>query len=1158
MPLSDLSTTVSLLVPADWDDMQGKSQYSIKFISAIEEALGRQGYSLKLVRLRDNETDTDLEAFDAHISTNAPAGIIVSRVLQNEPVIDLLRGKAIPFVIFGHNPGSARDAWVDIDNVAAIWLTTRKCIDLGHKRIALLNGPADYSYAVQRATGFRRAIEQAGLNQDVDLLLNGQPTFAMGSVMASYLMRQEQPPTAMVCVTDELAMGAMYACLDLGLKPGVDVSIVGYGASQVGASSTPRLASVRFDLHRAGSLLAEKLLRQFNRRAEPSGPLHELLPVEWVEGGSLDRPPAKLDAVGGAGSKFNVGKLAQATAALHRTQQVVHAGSWRFNPLEHSLEGSPEFCSVLGVARDVSIPLQAVLDLVVPADAQNFEHAWKRALCGRPFDIEARFRVEGLERALQWRGEFITNCGGLAYAEGAVQDVSDAAAIRAELEQARNDALEANRAKDLFLANMSHEIRTPIHAILGLTDLLKRQETNANASKTIDKIAKSGAGLLNIINDILLISKVESNALEVDDYSFDLQALIDELAATVEGLLSKKREVNLILPQIDTHWRYLRGDPARLSQVLLNLLGNSAKFTAVGEIELLIEALPAQKIANEVTLAFCVRDTGIGIAAERTEQLFDPFVQADNSISRTYGGTGLGLAIVDSLVRLMGGQVRVESEPGVGSTFSFELSFETSRSQEPHQRQQDRLRVLIVDDSPTARLYAAQVVLELGWSATAVESGAQALIELLRSPDAYDLLLLDYAMPGMNGLEVARQIRSSNAHSDIKIVLLTSMVAEEFDTALSLFIDGFMHKPLTADALLDVMAGEDEVALDSIEDESSETQPLAGVRLFCVDDSDINLELLVDMLEHQGAIVTTALNGAEALAQLDGTLSYDLMLCDVQMPNIDGFELTRRVHQIGAYVDLPIIGVSAGVAASRMPEALAAGMVGYIEKPFNQNQLLAAIQPVLKGRRETPTRGPQASNNVLVFDPNAALKNWTRLESFKKQLNLFAQRHTNDNEITEMVECLRFEEALQLSHKLKGVAGVLGLEQLAKIAKQLEFQLRRRGEAPDMVVLRALAAQLSKSQMQAREATINWLQTHAQIETPKTINKPIISVTLLLEALNAHDPVAAERCLDSQVDGVSTELMSQMREAVSAFDFPRAAALLQSSIAPHKEAREGS
>lgn len=1149
MPHILRSTSVSLLVPTDWDDMQGKSQYSTKLIGSIEKVLATQGYSLKLVRLRDNETRSDFESFEAHLAEEEPAGFIVARVLQQEPVLDLLRRRAIPFVIFGHNSSSKRDAWVDIDNLAALWLTTRKCIDRGHRRIALLNGPAEYSYAVQRANGYRRALHTAGLSLDPDLILNGQPTFAMGSVMAGYLLQRDEPPTAMVCATDEMAMGALYACADLGLRPGRDISIVGYGASEAGAESQPQIASVAFDLQLAGRLLAEHLLLQLSPRGNGKRPVQQLLPITWVEGGSLSEPVQDEPLFSTSASSMTRGGLTYANAALHRAQQVVHTGSWRFQPLADRFDGSPEFCSVIGVPRDTSLSMQELLGQLVAADVEVFEGAWERAQQGRPFDIEVRLQSDGLERVLQWRGEFVINCGELAYAEGAVQDVSEAAAIRQELVHARNEALEASRAKDLFLANMSHEIRTPIHAILGLTDLLKRQKTTPETANTIDKIGRSGKNLLNIINDILLISKVESNALEIEEYNFDLQTIVDDLGATVEGLLSRKRSVNLILPMIDSQWRYLRGDPTRLSQVLLNLLANAVKFTNSGEIELAIELLPAQRIADEVRLAFRVRDTGIGIATDRLSDLFNPFTQADNSISRTYGGTGLGLAIVESLLKLMGGEIQVESKLGLGSTFSFELTLGISQIQEPHHREQDRLRVMIVDYSATSRMHAAQVVLELGWSATAIESGVEALTELELSPEAYDLLLLDYAMPGMNGLEVARQVRSSPEYKDIRILIVSTEPQERLDPSLSHYVDGYIHKPLEAAVLLEAIADDEVIGLVQPEILDVAEQQLAGTSIYCVDDSDINLELLVDMLQNQGAKVATALSGAQALDDLDGTQSFDLLLCDIQMPDMDGFELTRQIHQIPAYAKLPVIGVSAGVAATRMPEALAAGMVGYLEKPFNLVQLIAAIMPVLRGETKEPIQELTPRSNTLVFNPEQALRNWSRLDSFVKQLQLFTRRYADENLMTNLVDGLRFEEALQQSHKLKGVAGVLGLEQLTDVAKRLELLLRTRGQAGDMSGLRRLVAQFTLAQVRALDAVKQWLETQQIASTDPSVLKRRVSAKTLLGALQTHDPVATDRCLESEIEGVPADVMEQVRNAVSGFDFPRAALLLRETLA---------
>lgn len=1155
MPHTKEFPVISLLVPQDWEDMHGKSLYKLSLIKTIQEALADQGFQLNLVRLRDNETASDLQSFEEHLSETSPAGVILARVLNKEPVLDLLHSRAIPFVIFGHNPDTYRDTWTDIDNRAAFWLTTRKCIDSGHRRIALLNGPAAYSYAVLRAAGYKTALDQAGIPSDPDLILNGQPTFAMGSVMASFLLQQENPPTALVCATDEMAMGAMYACIDLGLEPGTDISIIGYGNSEAGAKSTPRLATAAFDLSAVGRLLAKQILSQFSVKRIDKVMQHQLIPVSWVDGGTLG-PAAHTELPQVEATKPNIPThLAQRNAALNRAQQVVHAGDWRFKPLSRSFNGSPEFCSILGLPRGSEISMSDLKTLILAEDKDKFEQAWTRALDGRPFDVEARFLINDIERALQWRGEFICNSEQLAHAEGAVQDVSEAATLRRELQLARNEAIESSRAKDLFLANMSHEIRTPIHAILGLTDLVLRQNPTSESLNSVKKIARSGKNLLNIINDILLISKVESNALEVEDYSFDLQVLVDDLSATMDGLLADK-DLTLILPTIDQHWRYLRGDPTRLSQVLLNLLGNAAKFTAKGEIELSIEALPAERIGNEVQLRFSVRDTGIGIPAARLSSLFTPFAQADASISRNYGGTGLGLTIVDKLVRLMGGEVEVSSRPEIGSTFSFVLHFETSAVKEAHLRVDDQLRVLIVDDSPTDRLYAAQVVLELGWSATVVESATEALNELVRSPDAYDLMLLDFHMPGMSGLEAAQQVRTSTAARDMQILMLSSRPRHELDASLSHFVDGFLQKPLAAKALLEAMAGESALHLTS-----GDSQPkfsLEGLRILCVDDAEINLELLVDMLSSLGAETATAMSGARALEILAEGEQFDLVLSDIQMPEMDGFELTERIHQLQSRATLPVIGVSAGVASASQPKADSAGMQGYLEKPFDIDQLVNAIELTLSGNRKTPAQTAPIRSNRVVFNVDSALKNWSDRTNFTNQLDFFLKRYADLGLIPVLVDDLKLEEALQQAHKLKGVAGVLGLERLADAAKVLELELREGEQAPDLMKYRELAAEVASTQDQSIKAVSDWLASQTSMTAASEASQNKISPDQLLDAILAHDPVATDEAMACEIEGLSAELLGTVQEALSGFDFERAAMLLRGALASGGEGTQNS
>ena len=1150
-----MQNTVSILVPMDWREVHGRNQYTLDLLASCEASLSEVGYQLDVVHLYESETLTDSELFERYLEKVNPVAFILARVLHNDPVIDLLLRRSIPFVVFGNSEQTSRYPWVDIDNVGAFWLATRKCLDLGHTRIALLNGPANFSYAQLRREGYARALAQAGIELQSDLILNGEPTFAMGSVMTSYLLQQVERPTALICATDELALGALYACIDLGFEPGRDIAITGYGASSMAAQSSPRLATIGFNLNDVGTMLAQAVVLQLSDPKRSERPFQKMVSVEWVDGDSLNTaasciPPDKQMTASSPDKALLSVRLAN--AALNRAQQIVHSGSWYFDAVTNLLTGSPAFFAIFGLSRQHSISLDSVHQLIAFEDLTRFQKAWDNAKAGRPFDVEVQVSVEASLRVVRWRGEFVCANHKLVCAEGAVQDVSDVADVRRGLIAARADAEKASLAKDQFLANMSHEIRTPIHAVLGLTEMLKRQVSHPNESVLVDKLFRSGENLLHIINNILLLSKVESESIQLEAYRFDMDKVVIDLQASVEGLIID-RPIRLIWPVIEPRWRYLIGDPVRLNQVLLNLLGNAAKFTASGEIELRIEA--CDEFEDRVLLKFSVRDSGIGIPQEKIEQLFDPFVQADSSVSRVYGGTGLGLTIVDRLVNLMGGKVQVESEVNKGSQFSFDVSFETTSASEAHQLDKDKLRVLIVDDSPSARLQAAEVVLELGWSATAVESGAQALDEIVRAPTAYDLLLLDYRMPGMSGLEVAKQLNMAAGKNDIIVLLLSASTADELPETRHHFTDGVLMKPLASNALLDAITDSmNGPSLKSYSDinNPSEAASIRGLKVLCVDDSQINLELLLDMLASIEVECLSATNGEEALNILQSNDEIELVITDIQMPHMDGLELTERIHQLSQYEHTPVIAVSAGIEADRRLDATSAGMAAYLLKPFGVEQLTHLIYEVVKpnnaGNVDTLVDHPletssQTTGTPLLFNSVGAKKSWSSDRSYLTQLKRFSIQYSDAKKLINLLDEEDYDAARHYTHTLAGVAGVLGLEQMVAFCRQIESSLLGLDVEQNRDKIDDLALRFSDVHSSSLQAIGAFCEERRG--TNEITNSAPVSLGAFKQALNDFDPVAIERCLARGVETLAPSLLNEIEQAVSGFDYSQALKIIE-------------
>ena len=1157
--------TVAFLVPADWEEMHAAQAYKQGILGPLQSAITQAGYYLDLCRLSESGQAQDIEEFETYLNRQRPVGFIVGRVLEQDPVVDLLRQERIPFVLFGHNSQSDDVDWIDVDNEAAFWLSTRKCIDAGHREIALLNGPEPYSYARQRELGYRKALRQSGIQLDTELILNGEPTFAMGSVMASYLLRSMQRPTALVCATDELALGAMSACTDLGLRVGRDISVVGYGDTEQARKSTPRLATLSFSLRGISQQLADSLLSQLEPQRFNRVNSRRLVPVYWIEGASL-RGPMQVGVTGASrvyppsDDSISSAQLRAEIASRNRTQQIVHAGSWRFDPTTQQFSGSPEFNAIFGAARDQQVGLPQIGDLLTADSVRSFEAAWYNAGHGRGLDIEVQADVGGVPRFLQWRGEFVCNRGIFVYAEGAVQDVTDLVYARQELRKSNREAEIANQAKDQFLANMSHEIRTPIHAVMGLTEVLKRQlEEQSEARATVEKISKASASLLNIINDILLVSKVESGMLELERYPFDLQQLVDEISASAEGLLSTK-SVSFRAPQIDSNLRFLIGDPERLKQVLLNLVGNACKFTASGSVELVVKHAPTDRVGLQATLLFEVRDTGIGIAQSRLAELFNPFSQADRSTSRLYGGTGLGLTIAQSLVTMMGGELAVESEPGEGSRFFFELDFQLGTSNTVQLNQADQLRVMIVDDSASAALYTSEIVRELSWLPSLFETGQTALTEIESDPTRYDLVLLDYRMPGMSGYEVARELRNIPGAQQLALILISAEDISALPEPLSGYVDQILAKPLTAEKLLTAVSELDQPSMPATQPHERVEETLVGIRILAIDDSEINLELLEDMLTSLGAEVDCALSAAQGLdlIQDQNRYAFDAVLCDLQMPMMDGFEFTKKLHSIREFETMPVAAVSAGVDVLRQQQAGDAGMQAYLQKPFGSKEL-ADLVLSLVGESDTPALSaeksihastrpqtkPRDASSDTPFDPAAGQKYWSKPATYLGQLRYFVEHYSAFDFSMELISGEHYDSALNYSHKLKGVAAVLGLQALSESAKELELLLRQ-PKSPDLVTkARNLAVVQSRLHRESIAAVEGWLATQLTDQSSVT-ELPKLSLIKLRMALQSFDPVAAEKCLMVDVEGVSDSVMAELRDAVSQFDFKRALKLVES------------
>jgi len=771
--------------------------------------------------------------------------------------------------------------------------------------------------------------------------------------------------------------------------------------------------------------------------------------------------------------------------------------------------------------------------------------------------------------------------------------------VNQQLERAIDHAREmarqaetAARAKSDFLANMSHEIRTPMNAITGYTDLLLETQLTSKQREYMDTICMSSRSLLGIINDILDYSKIEAGKLDIEHTDFQLQDVIDNVT-DMFAQLSEQKGLELITALSPGIPDYLTGDPLRLKQILANLIGNAIKFTDAGDV--IVKGTVSHQNKKGLWVRFDVADTGIGIAPDQQDKLFDSFVQADNSTTRRYGGTGLGLTISKHLVTMMDGNLWLDSQLGQGSVFSFTIRFDIPKVNRSRSSRLSFVRghkALVVDDNPALCELLKEILAHYGLDVSVAGSGEQAL-EMIESCDQgppYHFILMDYKLPGMNGLDTVRQIRSCHGTAHIPIVMITGYEEKAIQPAPEeLNISGWLRKPLKQSCLFDTIAHlfvpEDIDAFltaESAQDNQCfDVQSLAGREILLVEDNAINLRLAEELLTRAHMVVDTATTGKQAVEKIRER-AYDAVLMDVQMPEMDGYDATRAIRTMEKanrfdkgevpprLIPVPIIAMTAHAMKGDREKCLAAGMDDYVTKPIDVDILFPALsrwvpphKPFATHGCDIPSRlpGNQTETAVIPDLPGVDLDDLRSRTgsspSFLKGLldDFIREFEMAATTIRDALDSGDSDSARRLAHTFKGAAANLSATRIAEAAASVESAIA----AHDPIQLEERLAVIDASIQALATAVKGW---KSEADPLDTCSNPDVLLPDLPEKIRQLARLLAENDLEAETlwQGIRSSLdpsrfgaqIATIDDSLNRLDFEPASGALEVITAASK------
>jgi two-component system sensor histidine kinase/response regulator len=819
---------------------------------------------------------------------------------------------------------------------------------------------------------------------------------------------------------------------------------------------------------------------------------------------------------------------------------------WRYDTRteiwQHIFDADPQ------LAAEVTQKFEAAMK--GPLSSFDAVYLYKRPQDGRTIWLRTQVQVHR------------TSDGRVAKVFGVNQDITTIKQAEIAIIEAKLAAEDANKAKSDFLANMSHEIRTPMNAIIGLSHLALKTELTPRQQDFLSKIHQSGQHLLGIINDVLDFSKIEAGKLEVDSSKFDLAKLLDNVA----GLLSDKASAKGLELVFDVGRNvpyHLIGDPLRLSQILINYANNAIKFTERGEIDIVIRV--RESSANQVLLHFAVHDTGIGLTEEQTGRLFQSFQQGDMSTSRKYGGTGLGLVISKKLAELMGGEVGVESVFGKGSTFWFTARLGVAAQDWPELSPSVDFRgrrVLVVDDNSSARNVLADILSNMGLIVSTSNDGATALEAVLKASQsqAFDLVLLDWQMPGMTGIETASAIRKFNLNPAPKIAIVTAYDREDVrQQSKGIGIDHILIKPINSSVIFDtvihLLAQIREPATPETSNHSVVLTNMASIKdakVLLAEDNLMNQVVASELLRDAGLVVDIAENGQIAIDMAKAGV-YDLVLMDMQMPVMDGMESTRQMRALPQLCDLPIVAMTANARPEDRKLCMDAGMVDFVAKPIEPEELFKTLLHWIKPRQAivvpastvvTNVAPHQALPEVPGLNQGAGLRRV--LGNPKRYVAMLRGFTKNQSHVTQSIrQNLALHDiptAERQAHTLKGLAGNIGATELQNLAEQVEHNIS--AGLPQSDTLDKLEAMLD----QQCRAIASVFPARDSASTPAIFDVTQRDQVLKdLMVLLRGDDAQAQRLMNenaTMLGAAIPEHFQQIENAIQNFEFEEAVQLL--------------